>query len=264
MTRARILADYVSSGDELALKAPITNAALVTPNLGTPSAGTMTNVTGMPLAGLSATGTASATTFLRGDNAWAAAGGEFADGGEAGGGNRSLGNTDAYDFSFETNDVAHLVIEGAGGVSGGQGIIDMPQQSSISVWGSVATSVASSSTKITFGTELWDNQNEFDSATNNRFTATKAGIYLVHSSVRMLSVGLNNVLSMMIKVDGSVETAFSQIPNAENINPFLTGTAIVKLTASQYVEIWCYHNDSSSRNSQAAIYSTFLNIHKLS
>ena len=74
MTRARILADYVSSGDELALKAPITNAALVTPNLGTPSAGVMTNVTGIPLAGLSATGTASSTTFLRGDNAWAAAG----------------------------------------------------------------------------------------------------------------------------------------------------------------------------------------------
>ena len=46
MTRARILADYVSSGDELALKAPITNAALVTPNLGTPSAGVMTNMTG--------------------------------------------------------------------------------------------------------------------------------------------------------------------------------------------------------------------------
>ena len=71
MTRARILADYVSSGDELALKAPLISPALVTPNLGTPSAGTMTNVTGMPLAGLSATGTASATTYLRGDNAWA-------------------------------------------------------------------------------------------------------------------------------------------------------------------------------------------------
>ena len=46
MTRARILADYVSSGDELALKAPLISPALVTPNLGTPSAGTMTNMTG--------------------------------------------------------------------------------------------------------------------------------------------------------------------------------------------------------------------------
>jgi hypothetical protein len=46
MTRARILADYVSSGDELALKAPLLSPALVTPNLGTPSAGVMTNMTG--------------------------------------------------------------------------------------------------------------------------------------------------------------------------------------------------------------------------
>ena len=45
-TRARILADYVSSGDELALKAPLISPALVTPNLGTPSAGVMTNMTG--------------------------------------------------------------------------------------------------------------------------------------------------------------------------------------------------------------------------
>ena len=52
MSRARILADYVSSGDELALKAPITNAALVTPNLGTPSAGVMTNMTGAVTASL--------------------------------------------------------------------------------------------------------------------------------------------------------------------------------------------------------------------
>ena len=52
MTRARILADYVSSGDELALKAPLASPALVTPNLGTPSAGVMTNMTGAVTASL--------------------------------------------------------------------------------------------------------------------------------------------------------------------------------------------------------------------
>ena len=52
MTRARILADYVSSGDELLLKAPLISPALVTPNLGTPSAGVMTNMTGAVTASL--------------------------------------------------------------------------------------------------------------------------------------------------------------------------------------------------------------------
>ena len=68
MTRAR------ENADGARLDAPLLSPALVTPNLGTPSAGVMTNVTGMPLAGLSATGTASATTYLRGDNSWQTAG----------------------------------------------------------------------------------------------------------------------------------------------------------------------------------------------
>ena len=83
MTRARILADYVSGGTTAAefdyldgvtsnvqtqmdLKAPITNAALVTPNLGTPSAGVVTNLSGvLPVgvtggSGLTALGTVTA------------------------------------------------------------------------------------------------------------------------------------------------------------------------------------------------------------
>ena len=68
MTRAR------ENADGARLDAPLASPVLVTPNLGTPSAGVMTNVTGMPLAGLSATGTASATTYLRGDNSWQTAG----------------------------------------------------------------------------------------------------------------------------------------------------------------------------------------------
>ena len=59
------------------------------------------------VAELSATGTASTTTFLRGDNSWQTAG-DFQDGGDAGGANRTLGNTDAYSLGLETNDVVRL------------------------------------------------------------------------------------------------------------------------------------------------------------
>lgn len=48
-----------------------TSATLVTPALGTPSALVLTNATGLTVpGGISATGTASATNFLRGDGAW--------------------------------------------------------------------------------------------------------------------------------------------------------------------------------------------------
>lgn len=39
--------------------------------LGTPVSGTLTNCTGLPVAGISATGTASSSTYLRGDGTWA-------------------------------------------------------------------------------------------------------------------------------------------------------------------------------------------------
>jgi hypothetical protein len=88
MTRARILADYVSGGTTAAefdyldgvtsnvqtqLDAKVSNAT----HTGDVTGGTALTIAtdAVDIAMLSATGTASATTFLRGDNAWAAAGG---------------------------------------------------------------------------------------------------------------------------------------------------------------------------------------------
>lgn len=47
-----------------------TSPTLVTPALGTPASGTLTNCTGLPVGGISATGTPSSTTYLRGDSTW--------------------------------------------------------------------------------------------------------------------------------------------------------------------------------------------------
>jgi hypothetical protein len=41
--------------------------------MGTPSSLTLTNATGLPISGISATGTPSVSTYLRGDSTWAAA-----------------------------------------------------------------------------------------------------------------------------------------------------------------------------------------------
>jgi len=48
-----------------------TSPTLVTPILGTPTSVTLTNATGLPVGGISATGTPSSTTYLRGDGSWA-------------------------------------------------------------------------------------------------------------------------------------------------------------------------------------------------
>ena len=52
--------------------ATMTNKTMVAPALGTPASGVLTNCTGLPMGGLSATGTPSSSTFLRGDGAWSA------------------------------------------------------------------------------------------------------------------------------------------------------------------------------------------------
>ena len=48
----------------------LTSPTLTTPALGTPASGTLTNTTGLPIAGISTTGSASSSTYLRGDGAW--------------------------------------------------------------------------------------------------------------------------------------------------------------------------------------------------
>ena len=48
-----------------------TSPTLVTPALGTPSSVILTNATGLRISGISATGTPSSTTYLRGDGTWA-------------------------------------------------------------------------------------------------------------------------------------------------------------------------------------------------
>lgn len=65
-----------------------TSPTLITPALGTPTALTLTNATGLPVGGISATGTPSGTTFLRGDGAWAVPAG--------GGGGGSSAGADIY------------------------------------------------------------------------------------------------------------------------------------------------------------------------
>lgn len=63
----------LGAGVSDALEEDVGSAGAVVVNggaLGTPSSGTLTNATGLPVGGISATGTPDSTTFLRGDGTW--------------------------------------------------------------------------------------------------------------------------------------------------------------------------------------------------
>jgi hypothetical protein len=59
------------TGAETFTNKTLTSPTLTTPVLGTPASGTLTNCTSLPVGGITATGTPSSTTFLRGDSSWA-------------------------------------------------------------------------------------------------------------------------------------------------------------------------------------------------
>ncbi len=102
-----IIKPEATSGNKLILKDQAGGAVLTTTDsgatiadgiaLGTPASGVLTNATGLvATTGLTATGTADATTFLRGDNAWAvaaAAVGEFTGVSSSNNGGSTNGNT---------------------------------------------------------------------------------------------------------------------------------------------------------------------------
>ena len=66
------------------------------------------------LAHLSASGTASSSTFLRGDNSWVAAGGDLSFGGDTFGADKTIGSNDTYSLSFETDGTERLKLHSDG------------------------------------------------------------------------------------------------------------------------------------------------------
>jgi hypothetical protein len=74
----------------------------------------------VPVAQLGSSGSRSSSTFLNGANAWAAAGGDFSNGGDAGA--LILGTNDSNSLTLETDNTARITIESGGNV--GIGITD--------------------------------------------------------------------------------------------------------------------------------------------
>ena len=122
---------------------------------------------------LSASGSASSSTYLRGDNTWAAAGGDLSFGGDTFGANKVIGANDAYSLSLETSGNTALTIDA-------NGIITKPLTPCVMVRnGTAQTNIAvDTATKIEFDTERFDQNADFNTSTNV-FTAPVTGRYLI-------------------------------------------------------------------------------------
>jgi hypothetical protein len=186
--------------------------------------------------------------YTKADGTGVAGGGDFANGGDVGGANRSIGNTDAFDISIETNNVAQLTIEGS---ATGTGILTTPNQSGCSVTLSGNQTIATGTiTKLVLATEIYDIQNEFDSVTNNRFTATLAGKYLVISNVQIGALANAVVFNPLIHVNGALTTKAAFAPGIASDAHAVIST-VLDLDAADYVETFTYHEHGSNRTAEA-------------
>jgi|ETNmetMinimDraft_16_1059900.scaffolds.fasta_scaffold37257_2 hypothetical protein len=141
------------------------------------------------------------------------------------------------------------------------GIIDMPNQSGCYVTRNTEQALTTSTQiKVEFATEVYDVQNEFDSTTNYRFTATKAGKYLVCAQLYFFMVSDGTGTACSIYKNGSrisltnSRSGTSQSPNI---------TAGVNLSASDYIEMNAWHNEGSDASILGGANYNILTINKI-
>ena len=165
-------------------------------NVGTVSDGTITTDkladSSVSLAKLTATGTKDATTFLRGDNTFASAGGA---------------NTPAF----------QAVLSGDQSLSAG------------------------STTKVTFNSEIFDTNNNYDSSTNYRFTPTVAGKYKFYVSLqfRVSASNLYYCYAYIYKNGSVLVTSQNDFQNNNANTHNATVSYIVSMNGStDYVEAY--------------------------
>jgi hypothetical protein len=144
------------------------------------------------------------------------------------------------------------------------GIVDISKQSCVNVYLGADHSITHATrTKVRLNTEVFDLHGEFDNSTNYRFTATKAGYYVVIGQCCIGSLAdADRLYSSIYKNDSIV--ADSRLFTGGATSPRNTVGIILHLAVNDYIDLRVYHNYGSNRDIKAGINNSFLTIHKLS
>lgn len=122
-------------------------------------------------------------------------------------------------------------------------------------------------TKVTFDTEFFDTNNNFDAVTNHRYTAPVTGYYQVNSYVIVVSSASTGVAGILALYKNGSEIRRQDMgnPSTSSTATVLAGTIaeLVSLAAGDYIEIYGYLdvNSGTARvagTSTAARFSGFL------
>jgi len=145
------------------------------------------------------------------------------------------------------------------------GIVGLPKQSRCRAYlsGSNQSVPSATWTKIQLNATLYDEQGEFDTTTNYRFTATEAGYYIVIGSISILNIDDQKTVTVAIRKNGA-SCAYTRYYTSGTAAPIISAVSIAHLDAGDYLELWVYHNHGSNRDVAAGSSYTYMAIHKLS
>lgn len=145
-----------------------------------------------------------------------------------------------------------------------QGIMTFPRQSHCRVYLSANQTIANNSaTHLQLNAQTYDIQNEFDTSTNYKFTATKAGYYLVTANVKVKGVAADKVVQAQIYKNGSAHSVnWQQSSHVEDQGASCSD--IISLAATDTIELFAYQNSGGDRNAEGDSKANFLSIHKIS
>jgi len=109
------------------------------------------------------------------------------------------------------------------------------------------TITINTATKIQFNAEDWDTDNCFDSTTNYRFTANKAGYYQFNTTVAFDTTGAVNRNELLFYKNGSVNIRVND-DGAPSAYGTMSGSAIINLNGTtDYVEVYVVLGAATTR-----------------
>lgn len=121
-------------------------------------------------------------------------------------------------------------------------------------------------TKVEFNAENFDSDNEFDSTTNYRFTATNAGYYLVIAQVTINDMDSGDPVMLTVEKNASTDVLESKTSVSGTTGEHNTYqvSGILSLAASDYLEVDVLHGEGSGEAIINGEELTYLCIHRLS
>jgi len=209
------------------------------------------------LSDLSASGTASSSTFLRGDNSWVAAGGDLSFGGDTFGADKTIGSNDTYALSFETDGNVAMKIDTAG-------IITKPLQPCFlaTITAETRTDMDTAAT-MKYSNELIDINADYNNATYT-FTAPVTGSYYFSWRIGFSGLGAEgydwylNLYTSNFSARSPNGLTYRAFGN-ENVNCG-GGSAVVDMDASDVAYIRCnsYSDDTLELYAERSWFSGYL------